>query len=78
VDRILKGAKPTELSAVRPEDRGGTGAEFSILNLLVKGTVLNVLAFYNVAGGRWALVDLKGDGRKDGYMFAKFIDQVSL
>jgi hypothetical protein len=37
-------------------------------SLLVNGTVLNVLEFYNVSSGRWALVDLKGDGRKDGYV----------
>jgi hypothetical protein len=57
--------------------RGGPGIEFPILSALVNGTVLNVLEFDDVASGRWALVDLKGDGVKDGYVFAKFIDQVT-
>ena len=56
--------------------RGGPGTEFPILKSLVNGTVLNVLEFDDVASGRWALVDLEGDGVKDGYVFAKFIDQV--
>jgi hypothetical protein len=57
--------------------RGGPGTEFPVLNSLVNGTVLNVLEFDDVASGRWALVDLEGDGVKDGYVFARFIEQVT-
>lgn len=57
--------------------RGGPGADFPILAALVNGTRLNVLAFEDTANGRWALVDLQGDGVKDGFVFAKFIDPVT-
>jgi len=56
--------------------RGGPGAEFPILRSLDDGTALNVLEFADVPSGRWALVDLEGDGAKDGYVFAKFIEPV--
>jgi len=54
--------------------RGGPGAEFPILKSLANGTALNVLEFDDGSGGRWALVDLEGDGMKDGYVFARFIE----
>jgi len=57
--------------------RGGPGTEFPILQSLLNGTSLTVLEFDDVPSGRWALVDLEGDGVKDGYVFAKFLDQVS-
>jgi hypothetical protein len=57
--------------------RGGPGAEFPILKALANGTALNVLEFDDGSGGRWALVDLEGDGMKDGYVFAKFIEPVT-
>jgi hypothetical protein len=57
--------------------RGGPGAEFPIIKSLLDGTRLNVLEFDDVASGRWALVDLEGDGMKDGFVFAKFIDPVA-
>jgi hypothetical protein len=57
--------------------RGGPGAEFPILKSLANGTGVNVLEFDDGSGGRWALVDLEGDGTKDGYVFAKFIDPVA-
>jgi hypothetical protein len=57
--------------------RGGPGAEFPIIKSLTDGTPINVLAFEDVSSGRWALVDLEGDGVKDGFVFAKFIVQVT-
>lgn len=54
--------------------RGGPGAEFPELKSLVNGTKLNVLEFDDVSSGRWALVDLEGDGARDGFVFAKFLD----
>lgn len=54
--------------------RGGPGPAFPILNDLLDGTRLKVLEFEDNATGRWALVDLEGDGVKDGFVFAKFIE----
>jgi hypothetical protein len=56
--------------------RGGPGTEFPALKSLLNGTKLNVLEFDDLTGGRWALVDLEGDGVKDGFVFAKFLDPV--
>ena len=56
--------------------RGGPGADFPIVKSLADATPLNVLEFDDGTGGRWALVDLEGDGVKDGYVFAKFIEPV--
>lgn len=57
--------------------RGGPGTEFPSLKSLLNGTQLNVLEFDDVASGRWALVDLEGDGVKDGFVFARFLDPVT-
>jgi hypothetical protein len=57
--------------------RGGPGANFPIIKSLVDGTALNVLEFDDESDGRWALVDLEGDGVKDGYVFARFIEPVA-
>jgi hypothetical protein len=57
--------------------RGGPGAEFPIIKALSDGTNVNVLEFDDTPSGRWALVDLEGDGAKDGYVFAKFIVPVT-
>lgn len=57
--------------------RGGPGTEFPALKSLLNGTSLNVLEFDDVASGVWALVDLEGDGVKDGYVFAQFIEPVA-
>jgi hypothetical protein len=57
--------------------RGGPGTEFPSLKSLLNGTQLNVLEFDDVASGRWALVDLKDDGVKDGFVFARFLDPVT-
>jgi len=54
--------------------RGGPSPAFPIVTSLSDGTPLNVLGFEDNATGRWALVDLEGDGMKDGYVFATFIE----
>ena len=53
--------------------RGGPSPTFPIIAPLLNGTRLNVLEFENNPTGLWALVDLEGDGIKDGFVFAKFI-----
>ena len=57
--------------------RGGPGAEFPIIKALTNGTRLNVLAFNDTSSGRWALVDLQGDGARDGFVFAQFLEPAS-
>ncbi len=57
--------------------RGGPGAEFPVIKSLTNGTTFNVLAFTDTPSGRWAVVDLEGDGAKDGFVFAQFIDPVT-
>jgi hypothetical protein len=57
--------------------RGGPGTEFLVIKALVNETPVDVLEFDDNASGRWALVDLEGDGIKDGYVFAKFLEPVS-
>ena len=58
--------------------RGGPGAEFAaIIKALTNGTRLNVLAFNDTSSGRWALVDLQGDGARDGFVFAQFLEPAS-
>ncbi|MDX0559442.1 DUF2272 domain-containing protein [Sinorhizobium medicae] len=54
--------------------RGGPGPVFPIIKELFNGTPVNVIEFDDNATGRWALVDLEGDGAKDGFVFAKFIE----
>lgn len=56
--------------------RGGPGTSFDVIKPLFDGTQLNVVAFEDNASGRWAAVDLEGDGVKDGYVFAAFIEPV--
>jgi hypothetical protein len=41
--------------------------DFPIIKALSNGTVLHVLEFDQESHGRWALVDLEGDGVKDGF-----------
>jgi hypothetical protein len=57
--------------------RGGPSKDFPILSSLVNGTPVNVLGFTEGTEGTWALVDLQGDGIKDGFVFAQFIDPVT-
>lgn len=49
--------------------RKGPGLEFDRARLLDEGIELTVLCF----DGDWARVDLKGDGRIDGHVFAAFL-----
>ncbi|MDX0140827.1 DUF2272 domain-containing protein [Sinorhizobium meliloti] len=56
--------------------RGGPGPAFPIIKELADRTPVNVLEFEDNATGRWGLVDLEGDGVKDGYVFAAFIEPV--
>jgi len=56
--------------------RGGPGSQFPALQSLTNGTTLTVLSFEDTPNGRWALVDLQGDGVKDGFVFASFLDPV--
>src|SRR5262249_36339845 len=48
--------------------RDGPGVTFPVIRALTNGTNLNVLEFDDEDSGRWALVDLEGDGVKDGYV----------
>jgi len=57
--------------------RGGPSVDFPIIKALPNGTVLHVLEFDQESDGRWALVDLEGDGVKDGFVFARFIEPVA-
>ncbi|GJD53059.1 hypothetical protein OPKNFCMD_5830 [Methylobacterium crusticola] len=57
--------------------RGGPGPTFPVIKSLLDGTRLNVLDFDENATGLWALVDLEGDGVKDGFVFATFIEPVT-
>jgi len=57
--------------------RGGPSVLFPVLRSLRDGTVLKVLDFDDESDGRWALVDLEGDGTKDGYVFSKFIEPIA-
>lgn len=60
--------------------RGGPGSDFEKIkgfaNGLPRGTVLNVIGFQETPAGPWALVDLQGDGDRDGFVSAAFIDPV--
>jgi hypothetical protein len=58
--------------------RGGPGADFPVIKSLADGTTLTVLEFVDTPNGRWALSDLEGDGVKDGFVFARFIDPVAV
>lgn len=53
--------------------RAGPDTTFDIKQTLDNGTVLYVLEFVGSERGRWALVDLEGDGGRDGFVFASFI-----
>lgn len=56
--------------------RGGPGPAFPVVMSLVNNMVVDVLAFEDNTSGRWALVDLEGDGVKDGFVFAAFLDRL--
>lgn len=56
--------------------RGGPGGTFNVVDTLDTGRELAVLAFVDGTGGRWAQVDLVGDGNSDGFVFAAFLRPV--
>lgn len=53
--------------------RGGPGMEFPVIRTLPTETRVNVLA----REGQWALVDLQGDGRADGFLHLDFLRRVT-
>lgn len=55
--------------------RGGPGTQYNVLDTLDYGTEVDVLRFDGTAED-WALVDLQGDGGRDGFMFADFLEPV--
>lgn len=55
--------------------RGGPGTQYSTLDTVEYGTEVDVLRFDGPADD-WALVDLEGDGGRDGFMFADFLEPV--
>jgi hypothetical protein len=52
--------------------RGGPSIDFGVVRTLPEGTVVNVLSRENM----WALVDLEGDGKADGFMNLPFLRPV--
>lgn len=53
--------------------RAGPGTSFDIKHVIDNGTVLYVIEFVDGEHGRWALVDLEGDGGRDGFVFASYL-----
>lgn len=56
--------------------RRGCGLAFPVIRSLANRARLVVLEFINTPSGRWAAVDLDGDGRHDGYVAAAYIAPV--
>jgi hypothetical protein len=52
--------------------RGGPGLDFGHVSTVPAGTRVLVTGF-DPADPRWAIVDLEGDGRMDGYLFAAYL-----
>ena len=52
--------------------RGGPSIDFGVVRTIPTGTVVNVLSRENM----WALVDLEGDGKADGFMSLPFLRPV--
>lgn len=53
--------------------RAGPDVSFEIKQTLDNGVILYVLEFVGDEGRRWALVDIEGDGGRDGFVFASFL-----
>jgi hypothetical protein len=53
--------------------RGGPATTFDVKQSLDNGTPLNVVEFVDGERGQWGLVDIEGDGVRDGFVFASFI-----
>lgn len=56
--------------------RAGPGTAFEILKTIPFGTEITVLDVMNSDQGRWALVDIDGDGGRDGMVLEAFIERV--
>ncbi len=56
--------------------RSGPSETFMVLKALPFGTAVNVIEIVAGNNGNWALVDLDGDGGRDGFMFASFLAQL--
>jgi len=52
--------------------RGGPSIDFGVVRTIPAGTIVNVLSRENM----WALVDLEGDGKADGFMNLPFLRPV--
>lgn len=53
--------------------RGGPSTNFDIKGALVTGTQVHVIEFVDGENGVWALLDLEGDGVRDGFAYARFL-----
>lgn len=89
IERFLSASKAVAVAQSAPTDRvpgrfvvsarpnlnlrGGPGTIFDVKKSLDTGTLLHVLEFVDGQVGKWALVDLEGDGVRDGFVFANFI-----
>lgn len=51
--------------------RSGPGVDFPIIRSLAFGTLVHLVK----REGRWGLVDVKGDGATDGFVYLSFLDQ---
>lgn len=56
--------------------RGGPGTDYGIKDTIDLGTEINVIAFMGT-GGKWVLVDLEGDGGRNGFMYTEFLSPVT-
>lgn len=56
--------------------RGGPGTDYGINDTIEPGKEVNVVTFMG-PDELWALVDLDGDGGRDGFMYAEFLAPVS-
>lgn len=52
--------------------RGGPGLDFGHISTIPAGTKVLVTGF-DPADPRWAIADLEGDGRMDGYLFGAYL-----
>lgn len=73
VERMSAAHRVTARSGLRL--RGGPGTMFGTIDTIEYGTEVNVLRF-DGSSDDWALVDLEGDGGRDGFMFADFLEPV--
>ncbi len=54
--------------------RSGPSIDFSVVRTIPEGTIVNVLSRQDM----WALVDLEGDGKADGFMNLPFLRAVDM